>query len=78
MYLPNKIVQVLAKTSESYIAEYKDGKILSIEIPQRNIKIGISNKGYYTLINNEEINLDNLQNLEILLMKVNLKDNKDN
>ena len=29
MYLPNKIIDVLSKTSESYIAEYQNGKILS-------------------------------------------------
>ena len=77
MYLPNKIIDVLSKTSESYIAEYQNGKILSIEIPKSNTKIGISNKGYYMLINNEEINLDSLQNLEILLNKIKLKESKE-
>lgn len=70
MYLPNKITSVLSKISESYIAEYSDGKIESVSISDKNIKVDASSKGYCISIKGRDIYLDNIQQLEPLLIKI--------
>ncbi|MGL5749395.1 MAG: hypothetical protein ACRCXT_02620 [Paraclostridium sp.] len=70
MYLPNKITNVLSKVSKSYVAEYNDGKITSVSVEDKDIKIEASSKGYCISIKGSNIHLDNLQGIEPLLIKM--------
>lgn len=72
MYLPNKITGVLAKIDKSYEVKYTDGKITSIYITEKEIKIEASSKGYCLNIKGGPIFLNDLKNLEPLLIKMNV------
>ncbi|GAA0712877.1 hypothetical protein GCM10008904_26540 [Paraclostridium ghonii] len=70
MYLPNKVTSVLAKIDKSYELKYIDGKIASIYINEKDIKIEASSKGYCVNLKGGPIFLNDLKLLEPLLIKM--------
>jgi hypothetical protein len=70
MYLPNKVTSVLAKIDKSYEVKYIDGKITSIYINEKDIKIEASSKGYCVNLKGGPIFLNDLKLLEPLLIKM--------
>lgn len=72
MYLPNKITGVFAKIDKSYEVKYTDGKITSIYLIEKEIKIEASSKGYCLNLKGGPIFLNDLKNLEPLLIKMNV------
>jgi hypothetical protein len=76
MYLPNKITNVLAKVDKSYEVKYTNGKITSIYINEKDIKIEASIKGYCLNLKGGPIFLNDLKSLEPLLIKMGAIQNK--
>lgn len=70
MYLPNKITKVLAKIDKSYEVKYTNGKITSIYINEKDIKIEASSKGYCLNLKGGPIFLNDIKSLEPLLIKM--------
>ncbi|MBC6002878.1 hypothetical protein H8891_03610 [Paeniclostridium sp. NSJ-45] len=70
MYLPNKITNVLAKIEKSYEVKYTNGKITSIYINEKDIKIEASSKGYCLNLKGGPIFLNDIKSLEPLLIKM--------
>lgn len=70
MYLPNKVTSVLAKIDKSYEVKYVDGKITSIYINEKDIKIEASSKGYSVNLKGGPIFLNDLKLLEPLLIRM--------
>lgn len=70
MYLPNKVTSVLAKIDKSYEVKYIGGKITSIYINEKDIKIEASSKGYCVNLKGGPIFLNDFKLLEPLLIKM--------
>ncbi|WP_250673822.1 hypothetical protein LZ906_006930 [Paraclostridium ghonii] len=70
MYLTNKVTSVLAKIDKSYELKYIDGKIASVHINEKDIKIEASSKGYCVNLKGGPIFLNDLKLLEPLLIKM--------
>ena len=75
MYLPSKITDILSKITKSYTVKYTNGKIESIFISEKDVKIRASNKGYCIYLKGSPIYLNDLKSLEPLLVKMNILNN---
>lgn len=72
MYLPSRITKILSKMNKSYVIYYNKGKISSVVIDNKNIKIEACSKGYCINLKGSQIILNDLEALEPLLFKVNM------
>lgn len=70
MYLPNRIVKILANINKSYIIYYTKGKISSVIIDSENIKIEACTDGYCINLKGSKVILNDLKSIEPLLHKV--------
>lgn len=78
MYLPSKITNILSKITKSYTVKYTNGKIESVLIKDKDVKIEASNKGYCIYLKGGPIYLNDLRSIDPLLVKMNVlsKDDK--
>lgn len=72
MYLPSKITNILSKITKSYIVKYTNGKIESVFIKEKDVKIEASSKGYCIYLKGGPIYLSDLKSIEPLLVKMNV------
>lgn len=77
MYLPSKITNILSKITKSYIVKYTNGKIESVLIKEKDIKIEASSKGYCIYLKGGPIYLNDLNSIEPLLVKMNILSNEN-
>ena len=75
MYLPSRITNILSKVTKLYTVKYTNGKIESVFIKEKNIKIQASAKGYCIDLKGGPIYLNDLKLIEPLLIKMNLLSN---
>ena len=78
MYLPSKITTILSKITKSYTVKYNNGKIESVFISEKDVRIQASNKGYCIYLKSGPIYLNDLKSIEPLLIKMNILNNDDN
>lgn len=72
MYLPSKITNILSKITKLYTVKYTNGKIESVFIKEKGVKIQASSKGYCIYLKGGPIYLKDLKSIEPLLVKMNL------
>ena len=77
MYLPSKITNILSKITKSYIIKYTNGKIESVFIKEKDVKIEASSKGYCIYLKGGPIYLNDLKSIEPLLVKMNVLSSQD-
>ena len=77
MYLPSKITNILSKITKSYTVKYTNGKIESVFIKEKDVRIQASSKGYCIYLKGGPIYLNDLKSIEPLLIKMNVLSSKD-